>query len=132
MRISGLLHASFLCLSLGATMAVAQPAQQQGDPMGMNQLHNDLRLSGSQEDAWRNFQQAYAMDPQEMQRQQSMAANMARMTAPQRVDMALDMQKAELAAQERRGQALKAFYSTLSPQQRQTFDRETLPPQGQE
>jgi len=127
-----LLSASVLCLSLTSAVALAQPQQQQNDPMGMNRLHSDLRLSPSQEDAWRNFQQAYAMDPQEMQRQQSMAANMARMTAPQRVDMALDMQKAELAAQQRRGEALKAFYGTLSPQQRQLFDRETLPPQGQE
>ena len=132
MRMSRFLSASVFCLSLTSGVALAQPQQQQNDPMGMNRLHSDLRLSPSQEDAWRNFQQAYAMDPQEMQRQQSMAANMARMTAPQRVDMALDMQKSELEAQQRRGEALKAFYGTLSPQQRQVFDRETLPPQGQE
>jgi hypothetical protein len=52
---------------------------------------------------------------------------MARMTAPQRVDMALEMQQADLAAQQRRGAALKAFYATLNPQQQQIFDRETLP-----
>jgi len=57
---------------------------------------------------------------------------MARMTAPQRVDAAIEMEKSDLAAQQRRGAALKAFYETLSPQQRQVFDRETLPPPGRE
>lgn len=128
MHISRLLTASVFSTLVCATGALAQ---QEG-PQGMDRLHTDLRLTGPQEDAWRAFQQAYTVDPQEMQRQQSMAANMARMTAPQRVDMALDMEKADLAAQQRRGAALKAFYATLTPQQRQVFDRETLPPPGQE
>jgi hypothetical protein len=134
MRASHLVLATFLSVSLGIAGAWAQPqgapgpGMDQGMDQGMEQLHRALRLSGSQEDAWRAFQQAYAMDQQEMERQRSAARRMAQMTAPQRVDMALEMQRADLAAQQRRGAALKTFYATLNPQQQQIFDRETLPP----
>lgn len=129
MLASRLLMASIFCVSV---CAIGAHAQQQEGPPGMDRLHVDLHLSPTQDEAWRTFQQAYAVDPQEMARERNAAANMARMAAPQRVDMAIDMEKADLAAQERRGAALKVFYATLSPQQRQVFDRETLPPQGQE
>lgn len=130
MRASHLVLATFLSVSLGIAGAWAQPQGAPGPGMdqGMEQLHRALRLSGSQEDAWRAFQQAYAMDQQEMERQRSAARRMAQMTAPQRVDMALQLQQADLAAQQRRGAALKTFYATLNPQQQQIFDRETLPP----
>jgi hypothetical protein len=124
MRASRLVLAAALLVSIGAGGALAQ--QQGGDP-GMGQLHDALRLTPAQENGWRSFQQAYAMDQQEMERQRSAGQRMARMTAPQRVDMALQMQQADLAAQQRRGAALKAFYATLNPQQQQVFDRETLP-----
>lgn len=128
MRISPLLAASILSVSF----CMGAHAQPQGGPPGMDRLHADLRLSPDQENAWRAFQQAYAIDPQEMQREQDMAQRMARMSAPERVDMAIGMEKADLAMQQRRGEALKTFYATLSPQQRQVFDRETLPPPGQD
>jgi hypothetical protein len=38
--------------------------------------------------------------------------------------------KQELADLQRQSQALKAFYGTLSPEQKSTFDAQTLPPQN--
>jgi hypothetical protein len=39
------------------------------------------------------------------------------------------MLREDLEKLERRANAMKAFYATLSPGQKDTFDRETLPPE---
>jgi len=123
-----LLRASVLCLCLFTVAAHAQPVES-----GMLEgLHGALNLTAEQEDAWKTFEQAYAIDPQEMTRRRNTAATMATLTAPQRVDLSVNLMSADLESLERRGAALKAFYGTLSPQQQAIFDRQTLPPQGPE
>ena len=71
------------------------------------------------------------MDPQEMARQRDADAKMPGLTGPQRMDLAISMAEANLAGMRRRGDALKTFYATLSPEQQKIFDRDTLPPAGQ-
>lgn len=123
-------------LSLGAA-AQAQPQQQQqqsGEDQELNRLHYDLRLNPSQEGAWQQFQQSYREDPRQAQEEQDAEQRMPRMNGPQRMDMAIHMAERDLDNLRRQGDALKAFYAQLSPQQQRTFDRDTLPPpdQGQQ
>ena len=119
------LRASALCICL---FTVAAHAQTPGSQM-LETLHGVLNLTPAQEDGWKTLEQAYAIDPQEMARRRNAAATMPTLTAPQRVDLSINLMKADLESLERRGVSLKAFYGTLSPQQEGIFDRETLPPQ---
>jgi LTXXQ motif family protein len=108
----------------------SSPATTYGQGAGspaFESLHSDLRLNPSQEDAWRIFQQAYAVDPQEFAKQRTAEARLTSLPAPQRIDLAVDLAKASLAGLQRRGVALKVFYATLSPDQQHIFDRDTLP-----
>ena len=67
---------------------------------------------------------------QEDARRQDTFQRMGQMRAPQRMDLSIQMMRSDLQEMERRGDALKAFYGTLSPDQQAIFDRETMrPPQ---
>lgn len=106
--------------------AAAQPASWQA----LDRLHTDLHLTASQETAWADFSKAYSMSPQEIAKQQRAQSSMQTMTGPQRVDLSIELAKENLVGLQRRGDALKSFYATLSPQQQKTFDQDTLPPAG--
>ncbi len=111
----------------------AASAQTQAQTMRssfLQRLHSDLQLSPSQEDGWKDFEQAYQVDPQEITREREADARMPGLTGPQRIDLAIGMAEENLAGMRRRGDALKIFYSGLSPQQQKAFDRDTLPPGG--
>ena len=119
------LRASCLCLCLFTVAAHAQVPETQM----LERLHGALNLTPAQEDGWKVLEQAYAIDPQKMAHQRSAAATIYTLTAPQRVDLSINLMKADLESLEHRGLVLKGFYGTLSPQQQSIFDRETLPPQ---
>lgn len=110
--------------------AGASLAQPDPDSAFLNRLHGDLQLNPSQESAWQAFQQSYRVDPQDMARERDAEQRMPRMTGPERMDLAIGMAEHDLDGMRRRGDALKAFYATLSPQQQRTFDRDTLQPPG--
>jgi hypothetical protein len=120
-RISPLLSSSILAVILTAS-ARAQPPQS---PV-LDRLHNDLQLSSSQEQSWTSFQQAYNIDPQEFARRRDAESRLPALTGPQRIDFAISLAKADLADLQRRGDALKKFYATLTPEQQHVFDRDTL------
>lgn len=111
-------------------MASAPPALSQ-PPSFLQQLHGNLRLSPSQEGAWNTFQQSMQADPQQMARARDADAKMPGLTGPQRMELAIGMAQDNLDGMRRRGEALKTFYATLSPEQQKVFDRDTLPPPGQ-
>ena len=111
----------FGCL---CTMPVhAQPAEMQI----LRSLHGSLTLTPEQEAAWQIFKQAYAPDLQAISQRRNALAGMGKLTAPQRVDLFVNLLKEDLKALESRGAALKTFYGTLSPQQQSVFDHETMP-----
>ena len=119
-------------LTLGIMVALAPQAwSQPGGGYFLQRLHNDLQLSPSQDGAWNAFEQSYQMDAQDMARQRDASDRMAGLTGPQRMDLAIGMAEDNLAGMRRRGDALKAFYGTLSPDQQKIFDRDTLPPGGE-
>ena len=113
----------FLAL-LAASPVTAQP----GQPAWLARLHDALRLRPDQDQAWARFQQASAMDPQDDSRQRDAYERMARLRAPQRMELSIEMMRSDLEGMERRRDALKDFYEALSPDQQAVFDRETLRP----
>ena len=118
-----------LTLALTGPLA-AQPRQSPPPESGQSadDLHDALRLRPDQERAWQAFDEASRPDPQEEARQRNAFERMGSLRAPQRFDLSIQMMRAELEATERRANALKNFYATLSPEQQAIFDRETLPP----
>ena len=118
---------------LGFGIAQAQPQQQQqSGAQELNRLHYDLRLRPEQDGAWQQFQQSYREDPRQEQEERDAEQRMPRMNGPQRMDMAIHMAERDLDNLRRQGDALKQFYSQLSPQQQRTFDRDTLQPPDQQ
>jgi len=109
-----------LATALCATGAIAQ--QRPADSSG---LHDALRLSPGQEDAWRTYQAAIAPDPQVQQRHRAADMLLPQLPTPRRVALIEATAQADAADLHRQGEAVKAFYATLSPDQQRTFDRMT-------
>jgi len=112
----------FLCLFLTGT-AVAQNAP----PPGFAALHDSLALRPEQEQAWQSFRRAMEASLGEVARHRQTYEQMDSLNAPQRIDLSIQLMRSDLRQLERRGDAMKAFYATLSPEQKTIFDRETLP-----
>ena len=121
----------YLPASALIVLMMAAPVSAQPDPSQWSaRLHDVLRLRPDQEPAWQAFQRASSPDPQEEARRRDAFERMGNLRAPQRMDLSVQMMRSDLQDMEKRGEALKAFYSTLSPDQQAAFDRETLrPPQ---
>jgi hypothetical protein len=112
-----------------APYAQTPSAQPGGSQAELASLHASLRITAAQESAWRAFVAASGPDAQQQARERAAQAMLPSLTAPQRVDLGLAAMEADLASFRERGAALKAFYASLTPDQRTTFDRETLPRQ---
>jgi hypothetical protein len=83
-------------------------------------LHDALKLSPQQEGAWTTYQAA--IRPQAPANRPDRAAFKA-MSAPERMQAMIGLQKQRIAAQEARLPAVTAFYGQLTPEQKQTFDK---------
>ncbi|HKD48727.1 MAG TPA: Spy/CpxP family protein refolding chaperone [Rhizomicrobium sp.] len=115
----------FLVFLLGAGVAAQTPFSPQ-----LQRLHDVLNLRVDQDGGWQTYVRSTAADPEEAARRRDASQRMANLSAPDRVDLSIQMMKADLASLERRGAALKIFYASLTPEQKATFDRETIrPPQ---
>jgi periplasmic protein CpxP/Spy len=124
--------ARFLSVSaLSVFLATAAHAQMPPQSPQLQQLHDALNLRPDQDADWQAYSRSTAVNPQEMAQRRSAAQRMGSLTAPQRVDLSLQMMKEDLASLQQRGDALKAFYTTLTPDQKATFDRVTMRPPGQ-
>jgi hypothetical protein len=86
-------------------------------------LHSDLGITAAQESAWSAF--VASMKPAAGDHQHMDRSAWAGLTAPQRMQKAIDLQKQRTVQMERRLAALNTFYSVLSPQQKQIFDTES-------
>lgn len=85
-------------------------------------LKSKLNLQAAQEPAWNNFTQS-------MQQGARMArpdhANFEKMTTPERLDQMQAMKAQRDTHMQRRAEATKALYASLSTDQKQVFDQET-------
>jgi len=119
------------------SLSAASAALAQGQPQGpspqqqLSQLHDALRLTATQEPAWRAYVAALAPDPSMEARRRSAADMMAKLPTPRRVDLVNAEMEQDMSALRRQGEAVKAFYAQLSPQQQSTFDRITAQAQTQ-
>lgn len=93
-------------------------------------LKAKLKITPAQEGAWTSFTTAM-QPPARMMGERPMAGQRAefeKLTTPQRIDKMREMRTqrmAEMAAEmDKRGEATKAFYAALSPEQQKTFDAE--------
>ncbi|MGV8805225.1 MAG: Spy/CpxP family protein refolding chaperone [Polaromonas sp.] len=96
------------------------------------ELKAKLKITASQEGAWTTFTAAM-QPPAHVMGERDMAARhaeFAKLTTPERIDKMREMRSQRMtemnAAMDKRGDAAKAFYAALSPEQKKTFDAETL------
>jgi hypothetical protein len=83
-------------------------------------LHDKLGLSSTQEAAWKTF--IDRLQPTRPAR--SKAARGGTMTAPERADRTVAFLQAAEQRATARAQAIKEFYSVLSPEQQKLFDHQ--------
>jgi hypothetical protein len=130
----GALTVGLLAFGLSPVAAGAQaPPQGQSSAAARfdaQSLHDSLHLTVAQEDAWRTYRRASAPDPGAASRHQAAMMMFPSLTTPRRVDLIAAEMQADLDAAKRAGEAVKAFYATLTPDQQRTFDRQTLQPSG--
>lgn len=81
-----------------------------------------LQITPAQEGAWNAW--ASAMRPVPHQRPDP--AEMLRMTTPERIDRMRAMRAARNADMDRRAEATKAFYASLSTEQKRVFDTASM------
>jgi hypothetical protein len=86
------------------------------------ELKSKLNLQAAQEPAWNTFTQSM-QHPTRMVRPER--ASLGKMTTPERLDMMQAMKTQRDAHMQQRTDATKAFYATLSADQKQMFDQET-------
>ncbi|WP_343732058.1 Spy/CpxP family protein refolding chaperone [Duganella sp.] len=87
-------------------------------------LHDLLKLSAQQESAWATYQAA--IKPAAMDGQRPERKPMNKLTAPERLNLALEMTRKREAFLETRVKAVSAFYAQLNPAQQTLFDEHGL------
>ena len=116
-----------------AAQKAPEPHQhQRGDKRGdrmehmkqrMEKLKAELKLTPAQQAAWATYTQA--MKPGERPAPGDREA-FAKLTTPERIDHMRELRTERNAQAERRAEATKAFYATLTLAQQKTFDAQTL------
>lgn len=90
--------------------------------MHQQRLHDALKLSASQEGAWKKFQESRPYADPDQKRPDP--AEIAKLTTPERAEKMLDFQKQHQEAMTKHVAALKEFYAQLTPEQKKTFDEQ--------
>ena len=89
-----------------------------------------LQLTPAQEPAWETFMQSMRPNAEARQARLDMQG-MDKLTTPERIDRMRAMRAQRAAEMDRRGDAVKTFYATLTPAQQKTFDAEGARMYGQ-
>lgn len=93
-------------------------------------LKAQLKLTPEQLPAWNSFVAAMKPDTQAMAQQRPSREELDKLTTPERIDKMRALRdqrhKDMLAAMDKRDQATKTFYATLSAEQKKTFDTQHL------
>ena len=88
----------------------------------LSEFKQKLQLSPGQEGAWSSY--VAALKPSGEHQRFDRAA-FAALTTPERIDQLRARRAERLAEMDRRGEATKTFYATLTPPQKQVFDEAT-------
>ncbi len=113
-----ILPSALALAALSASSALAQGAPDLGAA---------LHLRPDQQAAYARFQHDAGPDRARARQQAVQARTVTRMTTPERLNFTIRRVEDDLAELRREAPAVKAFYAQLSPDQRRTFDRITLP-----
>ena len=112
-----------------ATATTAREGHGRMDPAKMQErmakrldaLKQKLHLSSAQEASWTAF--VAALKPNPMQRPDR--AEIAKLSTPERIDRMRELRATRMAEMDKRGDATKTFYATLTADQKKVFDDET-------
>jgi hypothetical protein len=96
----------------------------------LSSLHDALHLTDAQENGWRAYTAAIRPDAGAQARHREAGRLMVTLATPRRVDLINAEMEEDAMAVRRQGEAVKAFYASLTPDQQRTFDRQTVPPSG--
>jgi len=119
--------AAGLALFIGAGPVLAQTVGLSQ----VEQLHQALHLTPSQEGAWQLYRSASDVPDKAQSRRRAASTLFRTLDAPRRMDLVEAEMRQELSDLQHQSQVLKAFYVTLSPEQKRVFDERTLPPAGE-
>jgi hypothetical protein len=104
----------------------SQPRQgQAANGEAGQRLHDALRLTPDQEDAWRAYQTSIAPNAQQMARARQAQMMLPNLPTPRRLALMKAEMQSDMAAFDRNAQAVVAFYDSLTPEQQRIFDAET-------
>lgn len=94
------------------------------------QMHDALKLNPEQEKAWVKYQESHPMMGAV---QRPDRAAMDKLTAPERAEKMLEMSRKHQDSMTQHVSAMKGFYDTLTPEQKKTFDEQSMmrPQRGQ-
>jgi hypothetical protein len=115
------------CIALAAGGA-AQAAQAVSAEL--IRLHDDLRLSDSQEQAWRDYTAAIAPNPQAEARHRAAQELLPMVPTPRRLALIQATMAQDQLDFGRQSAAVTAFYGKLTLEQQRMFDLDTLPSNG--
>lgn len=90
-------------------------------------LHDDLRLTDSQESDWKAYAMAVAPNPEAEARHRATSELLPLVPTPRRIALIEAMMNQDALDFKRQAAAVNAFYATLTPDQQKAFDRDTLP-----
>ena len=97
------------------------------------ELKAQLKLTPAQEGAWTTFTAAMK-PPANMQAKRAEHAEIQKLPIPERIDKMKALHTQHMnemsAAMDKRGEATKAFYATLTPEQQKVFDANAMRPQN--
>jgi periplasmic protein CpxP/Spy len=105
-----------------ATMEQRQAKMAEHRAKRLAELHDALKLSGSQEQAWNTFVNATKPAPMANRAEH---AGWASLPAPARMEKMIALSKERTARMESHLAALNTFYATLTPEQKKVFDQHT-------
>jgi len=87
------------------------------------ELKASLKLKPEQESQWTAF--TNSMKPHSLEHHAMTMADMDKLSTPERIDKMAGLKAQHDAEIQKRGDATKAFYATLSEEQKKTFDQQT-------
>ena len=95
----------------------------EGEEKRLETLKADLKLNANQEAAWTEWVSKIKGDHKSWEEKRKNVESWASLPALDRMEKMLAFSKEHIARQEARLAATKTFYATLSPEQRQIFDK---------
>jgi protein CpxP len=97
----------------------------------LSRLHDELHLTADQAPAWSQYQAAMEQGAQMQVRHAATQRMLPQLQTPRRLALLDAAMSQDLADFRRQGQAVLAFYNSLTPAQQRTFDSEAMASGGQ-